>query len=305
MAKEPGSAKAKQASHAQEQRKRKEELRQERERILRQIENDKAERKEKEERRKALARAEEEESTKDDEVKSSEANPKSSSGPSNAPPDGLSGSKDCAIQIRLFDGSTIRNRFPVSTTLKGVRQWADGQRSDDVPYTFKQILSPLPNRCLSITEEEESLRSLHLVPSATLVMVPVQGYTSAYAEAGPGILSRGLAAGYGTVSAGAGLVTGALGTFLGLGRVTPQEEPGQGSERTGGDRTAGTPAKASGPSINVRTLRDQRDQKDDQQFYNGNQVRTLYQIRERCVNRGLTRPQLNFEPRKDEDKKED
>lgn len=58
LAAEPGSAKAKQANYAQQQRKRTQDAKAERERILREIENNKAERKEKEELRKAAAKAE-------------------------------------------------------------------------------------------------------------------------------------------------------------------------------------------------------------------------------------------------------
>ena len=61
---DPNSAKGKQATYAAQQRKRQQEAKLERDRILQQIEHDKAERKEKEEQRKALARAELEE--KDD-----------------------------------------------------------------------------------------------------------------------------------------------------------------------------------------------------------------------------------------------
>jgi hypothetical protein len=46
-------------------------------------------------------------------------------------------------------------------------QWIDEQRTDDTPYVFKQILSPLPNRNISITEEVMDVKSLGLMPSAT------------------------------------------------------------------------------------------------------------------------------------------
>lgn len=113
----PDSAKAKQATYAAQQRKRQQEAKLERERILRQIEHDKAERKEKEERRKAIAKAEAEgndgagglvDQQLASEVKSSKS----------------TRSKECAVQIRLFDGSTIRSRFPSDHTLRGnVRPW--------------------------------------------------------------------------------------------------------------------------------------------------------------------------------------
>ena len=57
---EPGSAKSQQAIYAQKQRKKKQEAKAERERILKDIDNSRAERKEKEELKKALVKAESE-----------------------------------------------------------------------------------------------------------------------------------------------------------------------------------------------------------------------------------------------------
>lgn len=254
----PDSAKAKQATYAVQQKKRQQEAKLERERILRQIEHDKAERKEKEARRKAIAKAEAEGMDGAgglvDQQLTSEV---SSLKPTR--------SKECAVQIRLFDGSLIRSRISSDQTLRGnVRPWVDHHKSDDVPYTFKHVLTPMPNRTLSISEEEETLQSLGLTPSATLVIVPVQGYTNAY-NGGQGIVSKGASAGYNVVSAGAGIITGALGTFLGFGRATP---PGEIPEARNDE--ADTIGMGSG--INIRTLRDQRADQEDHQLYNGNQV---------------------------------
>ena len=262
MAVAPDSAKAKQSAYAAQQRKRQQEAKMERERILRQIEHDKVERKEKEERRKAIAKAEVErndgaDGLVDQQLETELNIPKSTK------------SKDCAVQVRLFDGSTIRSRFPSDQNLRrNVRPWIDQQI--DAPYTFKQVLTPMPNRTLSILEEEESLHSLGLTPSATLVIVPVQGYTAAY-SGGQGLVSKGASAGYNVVSAGAGIVTGALGTLLGLGRATaPNELPNAHDTTMQGDAEAD--ATGTGSGINIRTLRDQRDDQDDHQLYNGNQV---------------------------------
>ena len=264
MAVAPDSAKAKQATYAAQQRKRQQEAKLERDRILSQIEHDKAERKEKEERRKATAKTEAEGTDGAgglvDRQLASEVNlPRSTR------------SKDCAVQVRLFDGSTVRSRFPSDRTIRGnIRPWVDQQKSDDVPYTFKQVLTPMPNRTLSISEEEESLESLGLTPSATLVILPVQGYTAAY-NSGQSIVSKGASAGYNVVSTGAGIVTGALGTFLGLGRATaPAESPD--TQDTTMQRNAEADPTGTGSGINIRTLRDQRDDRNDHQLYNGNQV---------------------------------
>lgn len=262
----PDSAKAKQATYAAQQRKRQQEAKLEREKILRQIEHDKAERKEKDERRKAIAKAEAEGTDGagglvDQQLASEVESPKSTR------------TRECAVQVRLFDGSTVRSRFPSDRSLRGdVRPWIDQEKSDDIPYTFKQVLTPMPNRTLSISEEEETLQSLGLMPSATLVIVPVQGYTAAY-SGGQGIVSKGASAGYNIVSAGAGIVTGAFGTFLGLGRGTaPGEVPDADAHGSAVQGNSGVDAAATGPGIHIRTLQDQRDDQNDHQLYNGNQV---------------------------------
>ena len=268
----PDSAKGKQALYARQQRKRNEDVKLERDRILRQIEQDKAERKEKEKLRRAFANAEAC-GTTDSELLEEQLKVELNS-PRSARP------KECSIQVRMFDGSTIRSKFPSTYNLReNVRPWVDKQRLDgDFPYTFKQILAPLPNRTLSISDEEESLQSLGLTPSATIVMVPVQGYTTAY-SGNQGIVSRGASAGYNVVTAGAGLVAGALGAFLGLGQASTQVIQTNSAE-TATPAGAKTDERGRGSSIKIRTLQDQQRREvtsgEDHQFYNGNQVRGLH-----------------------------
>lgn len=258
---DPNSAKGKQATYAAQQRKRQQEAKLERDRILQQIEHDKAERKEKEEQRKALARAEVEE--KDDSALADEQLKNEINRSRHTR------SKECAIQVRMFDGSTIRHKFSSDATLRtDVRVWIDKERLDgDIPYTFRQILTPLPNRTLSISDEEESLQSLGLTPSATLIMVPVQGYTAAYDH--QGLVSRGASTGYSVIAGGAGMIIGALRTVLGLGQATVQTNESQENSAVG-DMEPET--RRAGSNINIRTLRDQREGRDDHQLYNGNQV---------------------------------
>jgi hypothetical protein len=231
------------------QKKRAQDARDERARILQRVEDDKAERKDREVQRKAEAKA----------LADGQPLPTSSGSVQQAR---STNTAECALQIRLFDGSTIRSRFPSSGSLrKDVRPWIDEKKIGDQPYNFKQVLTPLPNKNIETSEEEGTLRSLGLTPNATLILVPITGYTSAY-EGGTGLVSRGVSAGYGLVSSGVGMVTGILGSFLGGGAAPPAEEQHQ------------TPSSASNrdPSINVRTLRDQQGSGDDQQFYNGNAV---------------------------------
>ena len=262
-------AKAKQATYAQQQRKRQQEAKSERERILRQIQHDRAERKEKEVLRKALAEVDDTgndgagglvDKQLSDEIQGGHL---------------LASFEKCAIQVRMFDGSTIRGRFgPEQTLGSSIRGWVDQQRSDgDIPYTFKQILAPLPNRSLSISDEEDSLRTLSLFPSATLVMVPVKGSIAAY-SANQGFLSRAVTAGYTLGSCGGSLVVDALGTFLGFGQTIMNGEPAESENMGPGNPShanTGVHDRAVSSGINIRTLRDQRDH-EDHQLYNGNQV---------------------------------
>ncbi|KAF2839000.1 hypothetical protein M501DRAFT_752776 [Patellaria atrata CBS 101060] len=102
---------------------------------------------------------------------------------------------DSALQIRLFDGTTHRNRFPLTSTLStSVRPWVDSLLSSftctsiSPPYTFLHILTPLPNHTISVFEEAQSLQELGLVPSATLVLVPVRNYVEGYQSQGGGLL---------------------------------------------------------------------------------------------------------------------
>ena len=260
----PDSARAKQASYAAQQRKRQQEEKLERERILSQIEHDKSERKAKEERRKEIANAEPENTDGareliERQLASEIGSPRSTR------------TGECAVQIRLFDGSTIRSGFSSDQTLRGnVRPWVDSIKSDDIPYTFRQVLTPMPNRTLSISEEEENLKSLGFSPSVTLIIIPVQGYTAAY-SGGQSIISKGVAVGYNVMAAGAGIVGGAFGTLLGFGQATtPGHLPDNHDRRTQGIAEAESTGTA--PNINIRTLRDQRNDQDNQQLYNGNQV---------------------------------
>lgn len=255
----PESAQAKQASYAQEQRRRQKEQWLERERIMAVIENDKKERKEKEERRRATARADAEGSLGDEgkipaelTLSKSYANAISSST-----------RKNCALQIRLLDGSTIRHHFPPSSTLRThVRPWILSEEAGgpgvDPPYTFKQILTPLPNRTISISEEEEPLSSLGLMPSATLVKVPVPKFTDAYSGRGVGYFSRGVNLGFNALHGGLGLVSGLLARFLGLGQAVPYNEVEGSNSTQWSSKGEGSEGLGTG--------------RDPQQFYNGNQV---------------------------------
>ncbi|PGG97316.1 hypothetical protein AJ79_09247 [Helicocarpus griseus UAMH5409] len=261
----PQTPESESRKHRLEQRKREQQKKEERERILNQIKLDNENRKAREEARKASLTPSKNETN----------SPKPTAKP--AP-------NQYRLQIRLFDGSSVRSSFsPTQTIQKDVRPWLDSQRSDgDAPYNLKQILTPLPSRTISVAEEDQTLEELGLGPTANLVMVPVRTYTEAYASSGASLPVRGLYAGYNLITGTVGAVAGVVGSFLGI---------------SGGASAGATPAATEPPSTtetpstgslrggrngrsNVRTLYDE-DDRESRQFYNGNQ--------------------LNFEPRKDED----
>jgi hypothetical protein len=249
-----------------QQKQKKADSRRERDRILAQIEADKAERKARreEERRERLQEA----------------------APSSAPKDRPARQSNAAftkLQVRLLDGGTIREQFPADATVtKHVRAWIDSNLETKAPYTFKQILAPQPARSISISEEQESLRDLGLLPSATLVLQPVHSYTDAYGAAANegGLLNLP----YNAVTGAFGLVSGTLTGAARWLRGGTYEEPGVDGHILGEQEE--TPPTESAPQntapinaatpnagMRVRTLADQRaDRGEDQQFYNGNSL---------------------------------
>ncbi|KAJ5624583.1 hypothetical protein N7510_000892 [Penicillium lagena] len=191
------------------------------------------------------------------------------------------------LQVRLFDGSSVRSSFKPSQTIRNdVRPWLDPQMADDNrPYNLKHILTPLPSRTISVSEESQTLEELGIGPTANLVMVPVSTYTDAYAAAGSSLPVRGASAVYNVFSSAAGIATGLVGSFFGYAATAPEnneaESSGPSSTPSSSSQTSQRP-RPTGPTI--RTLRDQQDERGNNQFYNGNQ--------------------LNFEPRKNQDGKD-
>lgn len=243
------------------QKKRQQEARKERARILKKVEDDKIARRERESLRKEQAKVASMQHNVTDTVA---ANPQSVT----VSPRKITGTATCAVQVRLFDGTTIRTRFSSEDTLREhIRKWVDSQREDpDVPYTFKLIQVPLPNRTLSISEEGEPLIQLGLCPSATLVLVPVKEYASAYEGGGAaGLVRKSLSTGYAVLSAGTGIVNSVLGSLFGNGGAMP-----------GVTETAAT-------SITETSHNDDNGTPDDQQLYNGNNVSMLNRVFE-CLN---------------------
>ncbi|KAK3711879.1 hypothetical protein LTR37_009397 [Vermiconidia calcicola] len=250
-----------------QQKQRKDEAKKERERILGQIESDKQERKAQAARRKEL------ESAAGGGAYSEV--PESSTRTTTLPARSVHTS--CALQVRLFDGSSIRAKFePDADIATAVRTWVDEASPEggaDIPYTFRQILAPQPSKTIEMSEEHQSLQELGLIPSATLVLVPVAGATSAYSSAGGGYLNWATSTAYSlldgiwsympTVTAG-----GRGGPYMG---GTGDEHEGSNLE---GARMADSDSASPGgaASGNVTGFAASQRKKDDRvtEFYNGN-----------------------------------
>ncbi|PHH68514.1 hypothetical protein CDD80_7464 [Ophiocordyceps camponoti-rufipedis] len=240
-----------QAELVRKQRQQKDE---ERRRILARIENDKQERRQ---------RAAQRQQMRADALPTGDVASSLVKAPESKLPSTTRISDMASIQVRLFDGSTMRNRFKTCAPFTQVRGWVDDKRTDgSVPYTFRQLLTPRPNTAIDETDEAKTLSDLGLAPSSTLILIPVQTFSTAYEANKPqSWLSR-------FVAAISGLLLW-LASFVPLGFAR---------------RTTGSAPVVESSSGRTRRrisgFDDVVDPSKDQQLYNGNS--------------------LNFEPRPDE-----
>lgn len=249
--------------------------REERARVLKLIADDRAERKAKEEMRKQEREAER--------SASSTAAPtqQDSAVSVMAPSSSVQRRHDqCAIQVRLFDGSTIRTRLPAKATLaQDVRPWIDENRTDGKdPYSFKVILTPLPNRAIDhATEEDKTLQELDLTPSSTLVLTPMERYATAYTSMNAG-LGNPVSKFITDVLAFVVNILGGMASAIGGGGSAAQGD-GQG-EDAGHELTSSssspTQAQATGRDGGgrIQGFQNPDDRRKDYQLYNGNSVST-------------------------------
>jgi hypothetical protein len=285
---------AQQAEYRRLQKEREQKARDERERIKAQIRADHEERRRREAVQKQNDAANAAGIPLDDSTKTSSdtTNPSTSTN-SSKPQSGL-----VRVQVRTFSGTPLSTTFPSTGTItSNIRPWLDSQPDPDhpeasssltrnIPYDFKLILTPLPNRKIEAAEEELPLTDLGIRGSCTFVITPVRGYVESYGghhmgDGGWGMVKGGYNLVSGTVgavgSAVAGIGKGLFG-FGGPAATQQQEQAGMQSEQGSGE-------SSGHQSVRVRTLADQRAdeqrRRGDQQFYNGNA--------------------LNFAPRRDED----
>ena len=183
------------------------------------------------------------------------------------------------VQVRTFDGSLLRDTFKASSTITNdIRPWIDSSIESNVPYDFKLILTPLPNKKIEAAEEEQALTDLGIIGSCTFVIAPVQGYVESYSGASGGIVGSAISGGYNLVTGTAGALFGGVRSILGYNAAS--------TDATTPNAPSTNNAAAAAPRTRIRTLADQRaEEAGKNQFYNGNQ--------------------LNFEPNKDDDRKDD
>lgn len=259
-----------------QQRQRQTQNRTEQERILAVIELDKAERKARqaEEKRLRLNQTAESEPTSNTQTSRTTRS---------------SNAKTANLQVRLLDGGTVRNSFPADATLTNdIRPWIDSNLDSKAPYIFKHILPPHPARAISMSEENSTLRDLDLLPSATLVLQPISNYTEAYSRGPDGMLAmpyNAALSAYGLVTGTVKAVTGTLGgaaSWLRGGTFTEQtienhdaggQVLGQAGDEIGRQQSQGGTVSAPS-SARIRTLADQRAEREGQEFYNGNSLDT-------------------------------
>lgn len=174
---------------------------------------------------------------------------------------------DSALAIRLFDGSSIKQRFSLDATLGDVRVWIDSHRTDgDVPYS---IISQFPLKIFSASDENETLVALDLHPTATLILKPVSNFSSAFTPTTTvGRLQQG-------VKGGVRWALGAIGTFLGYG-YQPVESESQETFRVPNLAAHEPPDNSEwrSRSSSPQTLNDITEDGDssDRRTYNGNQL---------------------------------
>lgn len=284
-----------QSKHAEALKKKQREAREERQRILKAIEDDKAARKAQKAEAESVRRA----SMASEKPDLATFAPASRPLPSTGKP-----SEHCALQVRLFDGSTIRHRFSSNDTLKDVRKWVDDTREDGKErYVFKVLLTPLPSRTIDISDEDKSLHKLELAPSSTLILLRAPKYTAASSSSARPVAGEPQGSAFQRLIAYIlAIVTGILGSVTSffsalLSTTSPPTAPA-GSEATS-SQTSQSQAAADAARRRGRIAgMDHADQRrNEQQFYNGNSVSCELVSASR---QGANHFQTNFEPRTDD-----
>ncbi|KAK3354771.1 hypothetical protein B0H65DRAFT_449619 [Neurospora tetraspora] len=292
-------------------RKKQQEAREERQRILKAIEDDKAARRARQSEKQSEKQREKDKGKgKEEGLPFAPASPLLPRG--NQP---VQSTGHCALQVRLTDGSTIRSRFLTEKdTVREVREWVEATvpSNDSVKkgrYSFKVLLTPQPSRRIEQEEEGKTLGELGLAPSSTLILVPTAGgsgssgvrvsFAAAQGGEGGGNIFQRL---IGFLVAFFNTVVAFFSTLFSVsGPPNAGPTPEQVAAEVRGEQQAASRAEGAsgrslggggaGAAVNRGTgsrikgfgdeRRDEERKRNDQQFYNGNST--------------------NFEPRHDDD----
>ncbi|PUU82687.1 hypothetical protein B9Z19DRAFT_1061580 [Tuber borchii] len=263
------------SSFLQQQKKRQQEASEERQRVLQLLENDKKER----EARRRKKVVEDKAPSASTTEPSERGTPKSHS------------SSETAISFRMLDGLSLKAKFPSSAILAtDVRKFVDQHRTDsDHPYNFLQILAPLPNKQITISEENSTLSELGLSPTCTLVLVPTSSSPASAYSGGGGSTEAG-----GIFSRIYGFLYSIVTTLLGVGyyplvpapmnaELAQSQSLPTASLLSSGDASASSSSGQASSreevaGTRIRTLYDGRgnDGDADRKYYNGNQVCAVF-----------------------------
>ncbi|KAF9087750.1 hypothetical protein BGX23_007913 [Mortierella sp. AD031] len=160
------------------------------------------------------------------------------------------------LNIRLFDGSSIRNTFKATDTLEQVRGWINAnQEGDENAYNIVQLI---PSR--TFTDESKMLRDLELCPSATLVLKRTATSSSAYGGSGDGAVPTLIGYGWSALGFAGKLASTAYNTvsyYSPLSTSNAGEGTSSSSSRTGSQEDHTSQSAAS-------------KKKDRETSYNGN-----------------------------------
>ncbi|KAF9921213.1 hypothetical protein FBU30_008793 [Linnemannia zychae] len=161
------------------------------------------------------------------------------------------------LNIRLFDGSSIRNTFKATDTLEQVRDWINAnQEGEDNAYNIVQLIPPR-----TFTDESKMLRDLELCPSATLVLKKTTTSSLAYGGSSDGAVPTLIGYGWSALGLAGKLASTAYNTIsyynpLSTSDAAPNSPmSNNSSSRSQGDHTS-------------RSAADKK--KDRETSYNGN-----------------------------------
>ncbi|KAF9900485.1 hypothetical protein EC991_007295 [Linnemannia zychae] len=162
------------------------------------------------------------------------------------------------LNIRLFDGSSIRNTFKATDTLEQVRDWINAnQEGDENAYNIVQLI---PSR--TFTDESKMLRDLELCPSATLVLKKTATSSSAYGGSGDGAVPTLIGYGWSALGLAGKLASTAYNT------VSSYNPLAASNANTSNSSSSGS---GSGDAQSDHTSRSAADKKKDRETnYNGN-----------------------------------